>query len=673
MIESNTLPPEAVEYLNEVDKPDVDPMIAINRDAAKVELLSFCNDFLAKSKAWRAASYEKKWEKYQRMADGIFEPEIANQKEAWQSRVHVGITASHRESIHAYLFRVMAGTNPPLDIQSRFDLGDIDQSDNIKDIIIREMDKTKWEVELDACLNDANTFGSGFIRRYWKTETATRKLKTDIKEKFTDNLNPMGMIGYAKRAALSQLKTVGYEESEQEVVIYRGLKLQYVPIWDVYKTPKSIKITGSTVAIRYPIVYGDIVKGAKDGYYLPEAVTTLASIGPENKEDSGKSNVNSDREISDANPPTTDYSKELECYELFGKIPKKWLYSIIGQPIDGDPEVLVSSRVIFHKGCLVAVEMNNEYDGEPGLHQLNYFPKTGDSYGRGIPEMLESPQAVINEIVNQRLDNGAMVLNNCFGVVESALVNPKQDLKSKPGQFIRFDVRKVHNGDVRNAIMQMQINDTPLRAGFSEVNEWERFAQERTSANRVTLGTAGLVKDANQTLGGQQMLKEAAGDKFAYIGLLMELAFSQELYHGIWKTVYKNIDPEDIENAIGPERAQSFILITPEEILRDYIYKPMGVFTMENKAIRQARVLQIREAFKGAPWLDDEKMYDEACRAGDIDGDMFKKSEEDILAEQSAMIQPEGQIAPEGPGVAPLEGQPMTPPLPVAANPKQGY
>ena len=206
----------------------------------------------------------------------------------------------------------------------------------------------------------------------------------------------------------------------------------------------------------------------------------------------------------------------------------------------------------------------------------------------------------------------------------------------------------------------MPMSDTPVRAGFSEVNEAERWAQERTSANRVTMGTAGLIKDSNQTLGGQELLKESAGDKFSYIGLLMELSFLQNLFFQVWKITYANITPEDVENAIGPERAQKFILLSPEEIQRDYVYKPLGVFTMDNRGRRQAQVQSIREQFKGAPWIDDEAFFRKICQLADEDPDTFTLDESAILAQQAGMIQPEGATSfpPPGPAVD-LTGQPM--------------
>lgn len=655
-IESDFLPAEAVDYLNSIEQEPNDNGIQV--EAAKTELHTYVTEWLSKSAEWRKASYEDKWRLYQRNSDGIFDPDISAKKEDWQSRVFVGITASHRENIHSHIFKTMVGVNPPMEVKSRFPLGDLDQSKNIQAIITRELDKSSWGVVMDSVMHDADTYGSGFVRASWKEEKAHRKLKMPIREGFTDNLNPMGIVGFAARAATGKLRTIGYAEQEKEVVIYRGLYLKHYSIWDVFPDPKALEIPGNTIACRYPITYGEIVSGIEDGYFLADSADKLKNIESQEKFAEGEDEMQADREISDDSSPKTEHGKKIEAYEIFGKFPQKWIYTIVGQPI-GDAEKLVSGRVIFCKDCVIGVEINDEYDGEPPIYKMDYFHVNNSFYGIGVPAMLTDSQAVINEVVNQRLDNGAMTLNKSFGVIEKALVNPKEDLKSKPGMVIRLDGSRVPNGDVRNAMMEFTINDTPLRAGFSEVNEAERWAQERTSANRVTLGTAGLVKDANQTLGGQELLKESAGEKFSYIGLKIEMDFLKKFFHGVWKVIYKNMTPEDVENSIGPDKMQDFIPITPEEIERDYIYMPLGVFTMENKAVRQARLLSIRKEFIGAPWINDESFFDATMQNADEDPDRYKKTEHQILEEQGAMIG-----GPEAPFGAPPPTE-MVPPVPM--------
>ena len=673
-IQSDILPPESLQYLNDLQsapQPE-DPKIAAMREAAiqqaKGELLSWCQNFITKSKTWRGTSYENKWRLYQNNCDSIMDEDIVKNKEPWQSKAFVPMTASHKETIQAHIFKVIAGVQPPLAIEPRYDLGELDQSKNIQDIIVRELDKSKWAIEFNSVLDDAETFGSGFIRLHFETTKARRKLRKAIQEGFSDNvdgINPMGLVGYAMRAAQGQLRTVGYEDNEEDVVTYRGLRVKYCSIWDIFPDPKAVQIPGSTIGYRFSITYGDIVAGAKKGYYLQDAADKLRGVKATERYPQGKATIQADREVADSSIDKTDYGVVHESFELFGKFPRKWICVINGEQPE-DPEELVAARVLFHPNALIAVEMSDEYDQEPPLLKMDYIPVNGEFYGHGIPYMLKDLQAITNEVVNQRLDSGSILLNRSFGVIEEALSNPKQDLKQKPGQFIRFKANKLINGDIRTGLMELSMNDTPVRAGFGEVNEAERWAQERTSANRVTLGTQGQVRDANQTLGGQNILKESAGEKFSYVGLLMELGFQQTFFHQVWKIAYKNLTPEDVEDAIGPERAQGFILISPEEILRDYTYKPLGVFTMDNKFKRQTALQAIREQFKGAPWVDDEAFFKKICQLADEDPESFTLDESQILAQQAGMIEPElgpdGQPMPQmgqgGPAVD-LTGQPF--------------
>jgi len=431
------------------------------------------------------------------------------------------------------------------------------------------------------------------------------------------------------------------------------------------------------IACRYYETFEKILYGIEKGYYLKSAAEDIKNYNETRRFKEGNDTVQANRGVQDSTTDKTDYQKEYELYELFGRMPKKWIYTVIGQEYE-DGEELVPARVIFHNGAVVGVEINDDYEGEAPIYKMDYLPRNGSFYGIGVPAMVKNPQAVVNEIVNQRIDNGAQALNHTFAVIQKALVNPKEDLVSKPGQIIRLDSKYVPNGEAKNAISQLVVNDTPVRAGFAEVQDAERWAQERSSANTVMMGSSSAGRDGTNTLGEKQMMKESAGDKLAYIGLRMEVDFLNDFFMGIWKTIYNHITPEDVEESIGEKRAAGFILVHPEEISRDYVYRPNGVYTMANKVVRQAQEMQIREAFKGAPWANDEKFFDSALNNIGEDPDKFKYSENEIMQQQAQMIQPgmDG-MPPGGPGMPPqgrppvdTVGAPMPPEMPPPMPPE---
>src|SRR3990167_5672450 len=113
-----------------------DGEIAISREQSLADLLSWGNSFIEKSAEWRKNSFETQWRRWQRNADGIYDPGISAKKESWQSRAFVPITPSHRENAQDQLFKTEVGPRPPLEIKARPGIvssPELDQSQNIRD------------------------------------------------------------------------------------------------------------------------------------------------------------------------------------------------------------------------------------------------------------------------------------------------------------------------------------------------------------------------------------------------------------------------------------------------------------------------------------------------------------------------------------------------------------
>ena len=154
-----------------------------------------------------------------------------------------------------------------------------------------------------------------------------------------------------------------------------------------------------------------------------------------------------------------------------------------------------------------------------------------------------------------------------------------------------------------------------------------------------------------------ELLKQSAGDKFAYIGMVMEFAFLYEVFKAFWKTLYANLLPDDIINSLGMQRALTFKLLSPEEIDRDYVYEPQGIFTMENKSFTQQRLQAIYAQFANQPWMDHMAFFDKEVKANNFDPDGLKLSPEDM----QAFIMSQNMMAQ---ATAPLPEPPMPPGAP---------
>lgn len=600
----------------------------MDRETALKDLLDWATGFISKSRDWRRQSWEERWLNYQRDADCIYDPTLASQKKSWQSKAVIPLVASHRESIQAQLYKTIIGARPPLEMKARGKFQDPrqDQSTNIRDLILRDVEKSRLEIGFNNVLDDATTYGSGFCRIRHEEKREDRK----IQEPIYVEADPMAIAVLSQQGQMPpQPQVIGYQSTVQEVVTYRGVRFEPISIWDVYPDPRALKINGNAIAIKYPITYGDVVKGAASGYFFPECVEKLKHIDDQNEpKNTGKRQVKDNRNIVDVQVSMPDYGKQLDCYEVFAKLPKKWSY-LQGEEID-DPEKLVPCRVIFHENCVLAIEINDQYDGEPPIFKMDYFPVNGQFYGRGIPEMLGALQDVVNEGVNARIDAIAIKLNHSFAVIEQFIINPKE-IGTQPGIVARIDakaMRQANFDDIRKVLMELPLGDID-RAAFIDTQEMERYAQERTSVSKVTLGTSDQGRDTNDTLGGMEMLRNITNEKIAYIGMLAEFMFLHEIFREYWKVIYANLTPQDLEAALG-ERAQTFMLLSPEQIEQDYKYEPQGIFTQENKAQVQARLGAVHQQFAAFPWIKHEAFFDKELQTINEDPESYRMSPEEL-------------------------------------------
>lgn len=658
---SNLLPPDVTDFLNSATQRNAKEAAVKARAAASADLLQYCTSWLKSAQAWRKQSFEDKWRIYRLHADGTYDPDLARKKKDWQSKAFYPMVPSHREAIHSSLYTLMVGTDPILEVKA-LPAGKQDLGDAVRDVIVRELDKSRFSVEWNSVLEDADTYGSGFARVRWEERKETRRQTKPIYEPL--GLDPMAYM----RRLKGQPQVLGYQAVDQEVTVYKGVRYEWLNILDVFPDPLALKIAGSPIAYRFREQFGNIRKGVEDGVYLPEALDALKDLPAAQTEPEDKQRAQIDRDIAPAQVKRPDDAKEEELYDFYVRVPQKWAYPLFADaPQITDPEKLVSVQVRFHEKTIVGVFPSTTYTGDAPIIKLDYMKVTGRFYGRGIPEMLSGSQDVVNEVVNQRLDNGNLALSKGFAVIEKALLNPKDVIEGAPGFVARLDQKVLGpNGDVRQAFFPLDLGDVKAGAGFSEVVEWERTAQERTSANRTTMGTAGQARDINRTATAQVLQREAASDKFKYIGMVMEQDALDPTFRAFYELIYQNLDPQEIVWAIGPERAQMFLaaLPSPEELSRGYTMVPQGIFEMDNKAQRQARLQAIFSQFQKYPWVKTTDFFDEIVKAGGDDPAVLRMSDQEMQTQVQQMLMAQGAM---GGGMPGAPGPMGAPPMPGAA------
>lgn len=586
---------EAILRLTMQEDRDIPREIKMRRH----EVHQYLRSWLRTSMSYRKANYEEKWNRWRRNCRNIYDPAAKARKERWQNSMFVPISMQNKEIIKGQLYRTLI-SGLPYSLSPR-PSGSMDESQDIKTLVLREMERSRFEVASNNFFDDLTIYGTSFMKIFHEIRKAKRSKRVPTFE--PPNLEQILQIKETGQG----LKPSGFTRLPvEEVVVYKGISAYHVSIWDMFFSNNQRTLQGDSHCQRYWLTLQQIVDGIKEGYFFPEAYAALKDVGEDPKPPEDKQSEWTDLYKSSIRTPKTFMQVPHYCYEWWGLLPKKWLYLREEElNLIDDPEELMPCKAIFSNEALLAVDFNDEYSGESPFLSTGYLMVPNEIYHIGPTEMIEQLQAAMNEDTNQRRDNVQLILNRMGVILERALVS-RADLISRPGGMIR--IKSNSSDDVSKAF---QWADTPdvTQSSYMETQNQERFAQSLSGAQVVAAGGGQIkAKDITQTKGGMQILKQSTQDRFNYYAMVIEADFITQVIKKYYSTIYSHIDPQDIQQILGPERASRFVLRTPEEIENDYHFEPQGVFSTINQPIRISQWQAFRDQFKGAPFFNDIEM-----------------------------------------------------------------
>jgi hypothetical protein len=571
-----------------------DSSLAVQR---KQDLVNYISNFYRSSWNWRSQSFHEKWNRWDRNYHSIYDPTKAARKEPWQVKMFIGITVQNVEIICSQIFKTMMAPDPPIQTKAG-PAGDEMQAKLIEEVMAFQLRKSKFDVNFYDTLKEAVRYGSGFMKFFWERVIDTRPRKVAVNqpmEEFIGGLSPEQLSGQEPMGAPG---IQGFEVQDVQVPIKNQLCAKYVHIRDVFPEPNSK--TWNRVIHRDKIPYGDIVREIARGTFF-DVKDKLENLVEGDKFEQDIREIKQELGYFEEHRDVAKFEKRHTVWEFYGNIPRKWIEFEI--PDGDEAETLIPAKVMLASGCaLLASEQNPFFDGQSPILKMDYI-RTTESYGKGIPELIEDEQEEINEIRNQRVDNVNLIMNKMIGIFEAALVNPK-DLVSRPGAIIRLKANI--SDDIRRVIMPIEIPDV-TRSAYQETQDIERQVQERTGANRVTLGTAGDTNDTNSTLGGMELTRHMFNERVAAYGMVIEEDFLLTAAEKIYSLIYQELSPQDMLLILGDDpvtikedpiygpiqvpRWQAFAFAPPEVVNQAYMFKPMGMFTLENKVVKTAQIM----------------------------------------------------------------------------------
>jgi hypothetical protein len=581
----------------------------------------YVQSFYRRSWDWRSQRFHAKWDRNDRDYNSIYDPSRANAKEPWQEKIHTGLTVQNIEVIHSQIYKTMMAPKPPVQTQAG-PAGDELQARLMQDCVADQFQKAKFDVAFYDTSKEAVKYGSGFMKLYWERVEDTRRRRVPLQQTPQEQIDtmPPGAITGASPLPPPALK--GFQMQPVKVMLKDQLCAKYIHIRDVF--PEMNTTTWDKVIHRDKITYGEICKNISAGAFF-DVKSQLENVTEGENFESDLTTIKQELGYFDTHRTLSKFEKPHTIWELWCPIPRKWIY--FDMPEGDEAETLVPAKVmVASKVALLASEENTMFDGETPVLKMDYI-RTGQSYGMGVCDLIGDDQALSNEIVSSRLDNLNLILNKGLMVIEAALVNADEDLTSKPGWILRL---KANYDDVRKVVGPIEFQDVTASA-YRENIEVGLRVQEKTGANKVTLGTSSQVTDTNQTLGGMELLKQMFNERVAALGMIIESAFLVVCARKTYGLIYQRFgnDPEGLKyilgddpvvigqlpNPLGPQyppiphqvpRYLAFAFVPPEIVNNAYIYKPMGIFSMENKIVKSAQIMDLIKLNMGNPGFDTQ-------------------------------------------------------------------
>jgi len=550
------------------------------REIHKRELVDFVKEFYRKSWDWRSQAYHAKWDKYERNYRNIYDPDIKAKKEPWQATMFVPATVTNVEVISASLTKIGSGKKRPIGLEPR-EAGDELQAELNTDLLDYYREKGDYELHRYACVKEGCIYGSGFMKLYWEKKYAKRRV---VQPKMESLMSAM--------LKLRMPKKIGETSEWQDVLVKNGITFQHIHIRNIFPEPNFTDL--KRLIHREYLTYNELKQMADQGHFDQDSVTLLADIQESNNFEEELRPLKSDQGHTDPKLARPTYDKKHTVWEYSGPLPLKWIN--LDMPEDTEEQKKAAMEVtpgvafIASADYYLASGESNSYDDEPAFVKMDYIPSPGGGYGIGVAQLIEGLQEEYNEIRNQRIDNVVMLMNKMIAVVERYVVDPTE-LRSKPFGVIRFKGSDID--DVRKIFTELQVSDVPISA-FRETGELERQIQETTAANRVTTGSAGMSRDTNQTLGGMELLKQAAFDRFTVYAFLIGRMFDVKIAKKCSELIYLNIDEQALQRILGMvpieylpmqylPRWELWKRLPPEELNVCYDFVPVDVFSQENK------------------------------------------------------------------------------------------
>lgn len=530
------------------------------------------------TRAWAAAQqakrpYEKKWKRYYRLWMMYVGPRRPGE---WRSRVFMPESFQTVETILPRLISAL----PDFEATAR---GPEDE-DNAE-ILTRELQYAQDESNLHLAGVDMNRdrlmYGTGIFKICYKEiegygreaepafETITDMVQRPVIDPETQAplRNPDGEI-VTESIPVSAQVPAGFRTKRTKVIHYAGPVAYPVDPFHFFVAPESQNIDEARYIIHRTYVelkeFMEMV--AKGVYHWPD------DLDPESlQEEKLFTNTHDDpdtvrRNSVDLGPGVDPTRKMVELLEF--------------QTKDGRVITMLQQRAVVRHQV-------NPYDHGQKTYAVFYdYKPPHEFWGRGEIEIIEGLQDLINTLVNQRIDNVRLGMDQGYAVNSSQLKDPNQ-LKRRPGQVVEVLGDGMQPSDVIHPLPTTEVTSS----AFAEADQAKQWS-ERTSgssAYQQGLDTSSM----NDTATGVAMITEQGSNRFAVKSKIDEIDPWRRTARQYGAIIQQYRTDVRSVRLLGPDGAAFWETVDPLSLMGSFDFRIESTSAIQSETIKREQAISL--------------------------------------------------------------------------------
>ena len=316
----------------------------------------------------------------------------------------------------------------------------------------------------------------------------------------------------------------------------------------------------------------------------------------------------------------TQSDPELRMFEVF-----EWW-----RPYDDALSVMVGDVPILPGGSIPIPFAHKEFP----MLVVPFIKSPGEFEGIGLPQIMESPQTMLNTIKNQRIDSATLRIHTPFIVNPVANID-KNDLRIRP-----FGI--IYSTDP-NGVRELQFSDVKQSA-YEEENLLKSDLRYASGVDDAAMGVAGG-GSATET----RHLRESTLERVRLFINHIGSALSDMMRWWLSMRGQFTTTKEELR-IIGDDGVEQFILVSPDDYRGDYDYKAAVNPNIAGRDdVDKKQIMELFQMLQMVPGVDLDKLISKVVSYWGMGLNDIRAPQEKPNPMAQQPVGPDGQPIPQQP------------------------